>query len=982
MAIFSGLSAFVGGLLGGTFLSGIGGALLKIAVGVGLNLLASAISGQPADIRSDFGVTGTIQTGGDIARSFPVGYTATAGSLCYANTWGTEGKTPNAYFTQVIALSDLPISGLAAVWVNGVKVTLDTANATERGSPVTEYRKGGKDYLWVKFYDGKQTAADSFLTTKVSTAENPYAITRVGRGIAYAICTARINEELFTGFPQYRFEVNGIPLYDPSKDSTVGGAGPQRWADPTTWGGDGDHLPAVQLYNVQRGISYNGQWVYGLQGMSAARLPAARWISRINYCRQTVSGKIRYRSGGEIAVSSPVSEANSTILTTCQGRLAEAGGVYTLGIGVDDAPVATITDADILSTEEQTFSPFFGLADTVNGIAATYPSPAEGWNTKAAPPRYSPQFEMEDGNRRLMADVALNFVPYPEQVQRLTLSALKEARRARRHTFVLPPMFWVLEPGDFIRWTSTRNGYETKKFRVDGVVDKANLDIVVDLTEVDPADYDWNPGTDYRTEPEGRLLRNPPTPQSIVDWSASAASIDDPNGVGRRPAIRLAWDGDVDDVQAVAFQIRLAATGVVVYRGRTDVVDVGSILISQSLLPATDYQACGKYIPRSDRETSWSAWLPVKTLNIRLGDGDVYLPGMVEDIQQSLNELHEWLGSGTRDLILQLRKNVLLDIDVDVTNYSDIQRVRQEVTSTAQGVSARATAELLAATGPGSALAQSITALETTVNNPTGGVLATSKALNVLTTRVATAEGNISAVSQNVTALSVVVDGKATITALNALTARVTSTETGMETISQDLTNLGVVVNGKASTTALNALTTRVTTAEGRISAVSQDLTDLGVVVNGKASSTALNALITRVNTAEGNISANSDALTALDSTVGKFSASGKFRVSTEATPAGASARIGLSVSATNGGTTATAALFLDALSDGTSRIVIQAAKFAVVNGSTVQNPFIVSGGVVRMNVAHIGAVTAGTLESQNGKMKIDLNAGTIEIFS
>ncbi|WP_204280893.1 hypothetical protein, partial [Serratia marcescens] len=63
------------------------------------------------------GVQGTLQAAGDIARSFPLGYSVTAGSLVYANFWGKDGETPNAYFTQVIAVSDLPTT-IARVYVN------------------------------------------------------------------------------------------------------------------------------------------------------------------------------------------------------------------------------------------------------------------------------------------------------------------------------------------------------------------------------------------------------------------------------------------------------------------------------------------------------------------------------------------------------------------------------------------------------------------------------------------------------------------------------------------------------------------------------------------------------------------------------------------------------------------------------------------------------------------------------------------------
>ncbi|SOC38968.1 uncharacterized protein DUF1983 [Rhizobium subbaraonis] len=690
MAIFSSIAAGISGLLAGTFLaSGVGAFILKAAVGIGLNLLASSLAGQPE--QTPFAIQGQLQTGGDVARSFPIGYTATAGSLVYANTWGEAGKTPNAYFTQVIALADLPGSTLAGLWVNGEKCTIDFDNHSypDWGFPVTEYEDDGDNALWIKFYDGTQTAADPFLVNSVSSENRPYESTRVGVGVAYVIVTAQIKEELFTGFPQFKFELNGCKLYDPSKDSSVGGNGPQRWANPSTWGGDGDHLPAVQLYNVLRGITFQGAWFYGLQSMSAARLPVDHWIAQIGKCRATTKGtggvqEPKFRCGGEIQIGAQISEAVKAILTSAQARLSEAGGTYKMHIGVSDAAVYGITDADILSTEEQSFTPFFGLADTVNGITATYPSPAEGWNAKAAPPRYSATFEAEDGNRRLLADVSLDFVPYKAQVQRLMKSALEEARRARRHTFVLPPAYWPLEAGDFITWTSVRNGYVAKKFRVDGVIDKENLDIVVDMTEVDPADYSWDQDVDFRTEPDGKLDRSKPLPQPIVDWYAEPALIEDENGTGRRPAILLAWDnspGSLVDIEAVQFAVRLTASQKVIYRGRTDDIAAGSSLISQGLLPATPYQVRGKLVPRSSRKTVWSDWFDVTTFDIRLSDDDVYLPGMLAEIEAGYTEYADFIGAQTDAQIAQVEATIT---EVEAS----IDQIQQDASQLADTISA------------------------------------------------------------------------------------------------------------------------------------------------------------------------------------------------------------------------------------------------------------------------------------------------------
>ncbi|WP_421476736.1 phage tail protein [Agrobacterium tumefaciens] len=680
MAIFSGIATAISGAISAvsSFIGGlgvVGSFLLKTAVGVGVSLLAQSLAGKPKD--PTFSINGTLQGGGDISRSFILGRTATAGSLVFVNTWGQDGDTPNAYLTQVIALSDMPIRGLVELWVNGERVTL--GGLSERGYAVNEY----PDSLWVKLYDGTQTTADSFLFTSVSNGNRWWNPDRIGRGVAYAIVTARVSKNMFSGVPSFKFVLEGMRLYDPSRDSSVGGVGGQRYADPATWGGDGDFLPAVQIYNLLRGISYNGQWFYGLQNMAAARLPAPAWIAQIEKHRagtlESTGWVNTYRSGGEVQVEAPLTSAIEALLTACQGKISEVGGVYYLHSGAPDAPVIAFTDDDILSTEEQEFTPFLGLADTINGVSANYPSPQDGWVSKTAPPLYRTDLEAIDGNRRLMADVDLNFVPYAEQVQRLMRSALEEARRFRRHTIVLPPRFWAYAtPGTVFSWTSERNGYIAKLMRLDGVADRANLDVMVDITEVDPADYDWNTGADFQPPVDGQLGVIRPTPQPIVDWFAEPATIKDAAGDDRRPAIRLTWDntdGRLDDVIGIEYEVRLQASLEKVSEGRTDQPQVGSMLISQSLLPNESYVVRGRYIPGGDRPVLWSGFVPVITPNILLSDKDVFVDIDLTGIGEALG----WLRNSTRTAQDAIDGLIASQMEMATVAYKDTRNLAREL---------------------------------------------------------------------------------------------------------------------------------------------------------------------------------------------------------------------------------------------------------------------------------------------------------------
>lgn len=765
--IFSGIAALIGGIASsvGAFIGGLGAIgtfALQTAAGIGVSYLAKALAGKPKQQATSNGVSGVqghLQTAGDVPRQFMLGKGATAGSLVYANAWGNYGQTPNAYFTQVIALSDLPVKGLLGIWVNGEKCTLGGAAHPDFGYPVTQYAKGGNDHLWIKFYDGTQTVADPFLTSRVSTADRPYQSTRVGKGIAYAVCTALVEDTLFTGFPQFLFELDGVRIYDPSKDSTNGGEGDQRYSDPATWGGDGDDLPAVQIYNLFRGLKYGDEWFYGFQNFTGRRAVPENWIAQIGKCRAAIDGasgpEPTYRAAGQVSVDTALGDTVEALLTSCQGKVSETGGFYKLYCGAPDSPSFFFTDDDILSTEEQSFTPFFGLADTVNGISGKYPAPREGWAMKPAPPILRSDLEARAGNRRLLSDVSLDFVPYAEQVQRLMNSALLAAQRARRYTFSFGPKYWFVEPGDVGAWTSARNGYVNKSFEANGVVDKANLDVTLDLTEVDPSDYDWDHDADFKPPTGGSTSIIRPAPQGIVDWFVEGVTLKDAAGNNRRPAIRMTWDGAMPGVSGVQYEVRLKSDGSDVARGRTDQLAAGALIASQSLLPNTQYQVRGQYLPDYPRDMLWTDWLDVITPDVRLSGLDFDADALTALVSNQFQ-----IGDDKVQAIVQLVAATALQALSKIA--LDKKALRTEITSSSDrlGASVSQVADTVVTTN------EALASLETSV---TASLDDLSASVTENSTAVADINGNLAA------SWGLEVDADGAIAAIQALAGGGTS---------------------------------------------------------------------------------------------------------------------------------------------------------------------------------------------------------------
>lgn len=891
-ALFTGIAAIAGSV--STFFAGLGAfgsALLKIGLSIGLNLLSQALAGKPKP--PGFSVQGRLQSGGDLPRSFLLGNCATAGSLVYANGWGDAGGAPNGYLTQVIALSDKPVSGINNLWVNGEKVTVLWAEPDDDGMgfPVEEYRKDGKDHLWINFYDGTQTAADPFMVSTVSRPEDgrEYGADRIGYGMAYAIMHARVHDELWTGFPNFKFELRGLALYDISQDTTAGGDGDQRWDDPSTWGGPGDLLPAVQLYNILRGITdYGGGWLYGLQGLTAARLPAGNWIAAIGKCSLEIAGpegsgvEPQYRAGGEIQVGAELAVAIEALLTTCAGRLTEVGGVYTMHAGAADAAAFVIEDGDILSTEEQTFTPFFGLDQTINGISVRYPNPAEGFNIKVAPPLYRTDLEELDGGRRLMADVSLDLVPYAWQAQRLQRSTLEEARRFRRHTIVLPPKFWsAAVPNAYFEWGSARNGYVTKLFRIDGAIDKSNCDVIVDCTEVDPADYDPDFG-DYVPPIDVPPVIVRPSPQVIVDWYAVGVILEGDDG-SQRPGIQLSWDGDQDDINGVEWEVRLDGdeSGELVHNGGTSHYEVGTAIITQALIRATAYEVRGRYVSNSGRAQSWSAWLDVTTPDVAIVTvpGDI-LDGLIDRAKLSaafrsaLDEVSQTIMRVRGELQATIDELAAMAATTDSQVYSSVTLVKIANANAFVAIKHEETARVDADSAIYTsidAVVASVTDIDTdltalgaivttqgiAITTNAGGISSLVTVTNALDARITDAEGDILSQASLITAQTVRTDVLYTSAIANptAVTASTITLAVGSSSITNYYNGLPITIRS-----GVGVGQTRVISAYNGTTRVATLLTNWDVTPNtssqyalGNATSAfAMSELVTSVSTTVG----------------------------------------------------------------------------------------------------------------------------------
>jgi hypothetical protein len=778
-------------------------AALAIALNVGMGLIKQAQAKKAQRKQEPRGTTLSVQFGDTRPLSYIIGTRATAGRRFYAGTWGRAGKTPNAYATDCRVISDLPSyngpQGLQEAWFGPTKGTIlwDQPHPLGWGFPVLEFRYEGTDYLWVKYLDGTQTTADPFLLeTFGGVANHPYLPTMIGRGCQLVIYTCRVAETFFPqGFPDALFVPKPMKLYDIRFDTTAGGSGPQRWGDVSTYVSS-DLLP-VLMYNVARGVYYDGKWVHGGRNFAAHRLPASSWMAAINEAdRAMEEGRKQFRGGLEVFVDEEPLDTLEDLRVGCAGRLAEVGGALKLSVGSPAGAVFSFTDANVVVTSDQDYEPFPSVKSTHNTITSDYPEPKERWEYKDAPEKTSAELIARDGGQKLPVAVRFEAVPFSAQVQSLMTAMIAEEQRWRIHDLVLPPSAIGLEPNDVLSWSSEKQGYSAKRMIAVRVTRLTGSNVRVMMKEIDPNDY--NPPTVILPPVIGWTGPITVPPQPMFGWTAVPDHVPDGTGTARRPGIRISCSPDQDDVQRVHVWVRVKATEAIVFDSdATAYASPHSWLLSGAwCLPATLYQARGQFLPYSRRPTNPSEWIDVLTPNILLGDADVYLPGMVEGLKQFVGDATEWVRDGTRQLILEQQRLARLTAETDIAAYTDRQTLRREVVATANDVTARYLEEIEVATGPNSALARRTQTLEAVI--PT---LATATAFNALVTRVTSAEGVNTAQALAITMIEAELPNKASASALSSLATTVTDINGKVTSQADAITQLSAgTVGGNTAT--------------------------------------------------------------------------------------------------------------------------------------------------------------------------------------
>ncbi|TPN16250.1 hypothetical protein FJ973_06035 [Mesorhizobium sp. B2-1-3] len=755
--ILTGASAF---LSSGTILAGVA----RLGLGIAAQYAVGALIGTPS---APSQVTHLqAQYGENLPRTVVLGKRGLAGHFIYRNAY----ETGNRRVQDVYVLSHFRINGVTRVRYEGAWKTLGGVEDPERGFRVQDIDAE----IWIKVYKGAlDQAADPNLIEESNPPGRWTAAHRLA-GLAYAVVTQQLDREKLPNPWDAFFEVEGV-CYDWRQDDSVGGDGDQRWSDPATWGPS--YNPIVQAYNLERGFYLGDQLIVG-KGIAASRLPLANWTLASNIADEAMVSGPRYTSSYIASAGQGITHANNMepILAACAGSWYNGpAGEYPIA-GANQAVVATITDADLLVDEDERISLKRTRSELVNTIAGTYYDPTTFYEPLPLATRTDGDAFAAD-RERLAASIGYEAVTDPAVGDRLNDIALRASRYQGNAEICLRPKFLGLKVGQWIRWQSDKADGFDKSFqilrrRLGPLGPKACRAVYLTLQEVGEGIFD---PTAYQTLPPDSVVPGAPDYQSeLVNFQVNGILGEATTG-SKRAAIRATWNA-LEDITITGIDLEygpIAATGQVPATTITKSASSDQTLVDmyEGVMSSSLWAARYKLRSSPPRTFFPSAWFEVDTLEARLGDADVYLPGMVDQINQATADQLAPLNVNIRDVIEDARRVAREASNQDAGQFLDRLSSLTQVKSVYGQITADYQLLVTAATGPGSALVQRLETLEVDLSG-----LASVSALNSIGLVATDVDGHITGVGTSVSGLQATV---ANFSASSLFRAYVSATEAG-----------------------------------------------------------------------------------------------------------------------------------------------------------------------------------------------------------
>ena len=421
--------------------------------------------------------SGWVQTGSRYYKSQSIPYqeskTIASGSITLAHA-------PDAILTVVAYGGDQQVA-VPYTWTSGTSVTFDAGyNGTT--VEVTYRYTTGTAYVRVQKYLG---IAAGERDTALEAIDAEWLTTHVGKGRPRLHITLRYDPEMFpTGLPLITAIVRGKKIYDPRLDTTAGGSGSHRTADPSTWAwSQNPSLIARDYITSDAGF-----------GEAHSSIDDAAVMTAANICDESVqvasvTYEDRYVCDGVLYTSEDRLTNLQAIASSMAGTCVYSGGKWIIRAGAYVSPVMSLDDDSIApgSIELMTETP---QRDVFNAVRGKIIDPDRKWQEVDFPPYESATYATEDGET-IWTDIILPMTNHAGRAQMIGKQILHRSRQALafKATHFLEAA--RLQPGDTANLSIEFFGWTNKVFRV--VDRKLRFPSGVEITwqEEASAVYSW-----------------------------------------------------------------------------------------------------------------------------------------------------------------------------------------------------------------------------------------------------------------------------------------------------------------------------------------------------------------------------------------------------------------------------------------------------------------------------------------------------------
>lgn len=359
---------------------------------------------------------------------------------------------------------------------------------------------GGGNYSYVRVQERLGAATETAYSGLVTALPDFWSNAHRGDGIAslFLQCAPTTEAGYFKtfprGLPKLSVVADTTPVFDP-RDAA------QSRGDPTTW--TASRNPVLQMLDLLTNSTHG----LGLEWDDVVEPHLDALMAQADVCDEPVtlaSGltEPRYRSSGFATFETDPVEIIGSILSACDGWMAERGdGTISMIVGKYAAPTVTFTDAHIIG-----FSIEKGVPDEelVNELRFTYSAPGNDYREAAGDPWRDEDSITLVGKVRSQR-LGLGWVQSHSQARRLVKRAMARNKAPMRGTLTTT-LYGLVALGE--RWVALAStavsDFENAVIEISRArVDITNGRVVFDWVLVDPDTVEaWTPTTDEGDPPE------------------------------------------------------------------------------------------------------------------------------------------------------------------------------------------------------------------------------------------------------------------------------------------------------------------------------------------------------------------------------------------------------------------------------------------------------------------------------------------------